>query len=107
MIPIPMLRFVVIIVLALYLSCVMALVLRNFANSNTAMLMPRRTATVLLRVVPPWVHQNPQHFPVAIAAPAPCTTLMYASIVTKELKKKNFFLPKLQDWRNEIKGFHL
>ena len=67
-------------------TCVMALVLRNFANSNIAMQMPRRTATVLLRVVPPWVHQNPQHFPAAIASLA-SNGLSFVMIVKQSLAK--------------------
>ena len=69
------------------MTSAMALGLKNFAESNTAMLMPPR-------MVPPWVHQNPQHFHAAIAALAPCTTLMCASIATKELKKKKLLHAK-------------
>ena len=39
-------------------------------------------------MVPPWLHQNQQPFPAAIAAPAPRTTLMCASIAIKEQKMK-------------------
>ena len=71
----------------------MALVLRKFAESNTAIiatLMPPRPVTVLLRMGPPWVHRNPQHFHAAIADLTLCTNLMCASIVTKEQKMKLF-----------------
>ena len=70
------------------MTSAMALVLRNFAESNTAELMPLRTATIMQRMVPPWVHQNPQHFHAATAALTPCTNLMCASIVIKEQKMK-------------------
>ena len=76
------------------MTSAMALGLRNFAESNTAELMPLRIPTVPLRMVPPWVLQNPQYFHAAIAAQAPCTTLMYASIVTKEQKKMKLFPAK-------------
>ena len=40
----------------------MALGSRNFAESNTVMLMPLRSAIlVLLNMVPPWVCQNPRN----------------------------------------------
>ena len=69
------------------MTCVMALVLRNFAESNIAMLMPTR-------MVLPWVHQNPQHFHAATAALTPCTNLMRARFVTKEQKKMKLFHAK-------------
>ena len=72
------------------MTSAMALGLRNFAESNTAIRMPLRTATALLKTVPPWVHRNPQHFHAATAALAPCTTHMCASTVTKEQKMKLF-----------------
>ena len=72
------------------MTSAMALGLRNFAESNTAIRMPLGTATVLLRSVPPWVRQNLQHFPAATAALTLCTNLMYASIVIKEEKMKLF-----------------
>ena len=71
----------------------MGLGLRKFAESNTAIiatLMPPRPATALLKMDPPWVRQNPQHFHAAIAALTPCTNLMCARIVTKEEKMKLF-----------------
>ena len=72
------------------MTSAMALGSRNFAESNTAMLMPPRTATVRLGTVLPWVLQNPRHFHAAIAALTPCTNLMSARIVTKEKKMKLF-----------------
>ena len=72
------------------MTSAMALVLRNFAESNTAELMPLRIPTVPLRMVPPWVRQNPQHFHAATAALTLCTNLLCASIVTKEEKMKLF-----------------
>ena len=50
-----------------------------------------------LRMVPPWFLQNPQHFPVAIAALAALTTNMCASIATKEQKMK-LFPAKVASW---------
>ena len=76
------------------MTSAMALVLRNFAESNTAELMPPRIPTVPLRMVPPCVLQNPRHFHAAIAALALCTTLMCARIVTKEQKKMKLFHAK-------------
>ena len=44
------------------MTSAMALGSRNFADSNTAELMPLRTAIlVLLKMVPPLVRQNPRH----------------------------------------------
>ena len=41
-------------------------------------------------LIPLGIHQNPQHFHVAIAARALRTSHMYASLVTKEQKMKLF-----------------
>ena len=55
------------------------------------------TTLMPLRMVPPWFLQNPQHFPVAIAALAALTTNMCASIATKEQKMK-LFPAKVASW---------
>ena len=86
------------------LTCAMGLGLRKFAESNIAIiatLMQSRTATVLQRMVPPWVRQNPQHFHAATAALTPCMNLMCASTVTKEKKMKLFHVNAASSEKNQ------
>ena len=62
-------------------------VLRNFAESNTA-----KTATVLLGMVPLWLHQNPAHSPAANVPQAACMNPIYVTPATEEKRKRNNFI---------------